>query len=116
MLLPNIGALIDETQTCYADTLDLVDTCVRIHMTKYAGRENLPALSDQVLDQRRRLDDTPRHALVRTMTLMTGFLAGAAIDMAEVGGTTPADILAEWRRQAAVSIDLAEALLAGRTP
>jgi hypothetical protein len=106
-LLPNIEALIAETQWCYADALDLTGVCVDAHVHGIdTGR---------LATGRRRLEHHPRHALVRTAALLAGFLAAAAIDLAEQTGSSPDEIVGEWRRQAAVSINQAEAQLTGES-
>lgn len=107
-LPPNIDALLAATQTVYADTLDIVETCTDAIITgdiDYA----------RVHTFRQRLADAPRYALGSVVTLQAGFLAAAAVDLACHTGTTPADVIADWRQQAAAAVDLAEADLAGES-
>ncbi len=105
-LLPNIGALLAATQDTYADMLDLVDACIDAQVSGEPDRGKVMAF-------RRRLADAPRYALGSAVTLQTGFLAVAAVALAEQTGQAPADIVADWRRQAAMAVDVAEAQLAG---
>lgn len=106
-LLPNVDALLAATQSTYADALDLTEACIAAAVH---GRPDL----DRIRVLRRYLADAPHFALAGTVTLQAGFLAIAATELSEAaGGRTPADMVANWRRQAALAVDLTEANLAG---
>lgn len=107
-LLPNIGALLADTQDTYADMLDLVDALIDTQVTGEPDRDKVAAF-------RRRLAVAPRYALGSAVTLQTGFLAVAAVQLAWQTGQPVGDIIADWRRQAALAIDLAEQQLAGES-
>jgi hypothetical protein len=108
-LLPNIDALLTTSQRCYADALDLVELCVEARLTG-----DVDEIAVHIV--RQRIGDAPGYALAQTVAFQAGLLSAAAVAMAELGGATPDEILADWRRMAGDTIALAEAQLQAFMP
>lgn len=108
-LQPNIDALLTTSQRCYADTLDLVELCVEARLTGDPDEIAVHIV-------RQRIGDAPGYALAQTVSFQAGILSACAVALAEKGGATPDEILADWRRQAGDTITLAEARLQAFTP